>query len=169
MVRELLNRGAIVDNATKKGNTALHIASLAGKLDVIQLLVQHGGSVNVQSQNGFTPLYMAAQENHDECVKYLLAKGANPALATEDGFTPLAVAMQQGHDKVVAVLLESDTRGKVRLPALHIAAKKDDVKAATLLLEVSDNLLNCFSPFPQRLSNWVLLIKCGSSCFYREF
>lgn len=44
--------------------------------------------------------------------------------------------MQQGHDKVVAVLLENDTRGKVRLPALHIAAKKDDVKAAALLLQV---------------------------------
>uniref|UniRef100_A0A336MKS6 CSON002080 protein n=1 Tax=Culicoides sonorensis TaxID=179676 RepID=A0A336MKS6_CULSO len=139
IVRELLNRGAKVDNATKKGNTALHISSLAGKLDVIQLLVQHGASVNVQSQNGFTPLYMAAQENHDECVKYLLAKGANPALATEDGFTPLAVAMQQGHDKVVAVLLESDAKGKVRLPALHIAAKKDDVKAAALLLENDHN------------------------------
>lgn len=44
--------------------------------------------------------------------------------------------MQQGHDKVVAVLLEHDSRGKVRLPALHIAAKKDDVRAAALLLEV---------------------------------
>lgn len=55
----------------------------------------------------------------------------------QDGFTPLAVAMQQGHDRVVAELLESDTRGKVRLPALHIAAKKNDVKAATLLLEVN--------------------------------
>ena len=44
------------------------------------------------------------------------------------------MALQQGHDKVVAVLLENDTRGKVKLPALHIAAKKDDVKAATLLL-----------------------------------
>lgn len=54
----------------------------------------------------------------------------------QDGFTPLAVAMQQGHEKVVAVLLEADTRGRVRLPALHIAAKKDDVKAANLLLEV---------------------------------
>lgn len=54
----------------------------------------------------------------------------------QDGFTPLAVAMQQGHDKVVAMLLETDTRGKVRLPALHIAAKKDDCKAAAYLLEV---------------------------------
>lgn len=53
---------------------------------------------------------------------------------TQDGFTPLAVALQQGHEKVVAILLENDSRGRIRLPALHIAAKKDDVKAANLLL-----------------------------------
>jgi len=49
------------------------------------------------------------------------------------------VALQQGHDRVVAVLLENDLRSKVRLPALHIAAKKDDVKAATLLLHNDHN------------------------------
>ncbi|XP_037949421.1 ankyrin-3 [Teleopsis dalmanni] len=135
IVTELLRRGIKVDNATKKGNTALHIASLAGQKDVIKLLLSYNANVNVQSLNGFTPLYMAAQENHDACVRFLLTKGANPSLATEDGFTPLAVAMQQGHDKVVAVLLESDVRGKVRLPALHIAAKKNDVSAANLLLQ----------------------------------
>ncbi|XP_038219061.1 ankyrin-2-like isoform X2 [Zerene cesonia] len=139
VVRELLQRGAAIDAATKKGNTALHIASLAGQEAVVRLLVQNGAQVNIQSQNGFTPLYMAAQENHDGVVKFLLANGANQSLATEDGFTPLAVAMQQGHEKVVAVLLEADTRGRVRLPALHIAAKKDDVKAANLLLENEHN------------------------------
>ena len=41
--------------------------------------------------------------------------------------------------QVVAVLLENDTRGKVRLPALHIAAKKDDTKAAGLLLQNDHN------------------------------
>ena len=61
-------------------------------------------------------------------------------MSLQDGFTPLAVALQQGHDKVVAVLLENDTRGKVRLPALHIAAKKDDIKAATLLLQNEHNV-----------------------------
>ncbi|XP_063370063.1 ankyrin-2-like isoform X3 [Cydia amplana] len=139
VVRELLQRGAAIDAATKKGNTALHIASLAGQEAVVKLLVQNEAQVNIQSQNGFTPLYMAAQENHDGVVKFLLANGANQSLATEDGFTPLAVAMQQGHEKVVAVLLEADTRGRVRLPALHIAAKKDDVKAANLLLENEHN------------------------------
>ena len=57
----------------------------------------------------------------------------------QDGFTPLAVALQQGHDKVVAVLLENDRAGKTRLPALHIAARKDDTKAAALLLQNGHN------------------------------
>ncbi|KPU74656.1 uncharacterized protein Dana_GF23392, isoform B [Drosophila ananassae] len=136
---ELLTKGINVDNATKKGNTALHIASLAGQLEVIEQLILNNANVNVQSSNGFTPLYMAAQENHEICCRVLLAHGANSALATEDGFTPLAVAMQQGHEKVVTVLLENDARGKVRLPALHIAAKKNDVNGATLLLKNDHN------------------------------
>ncbi|XP_036683955.1 ankyrin-3 isoform X2 [Balaenoptera musculus] len=139
VVSELLQREANVDAATKKGNTALHIASLAGQAEVVKVLVTNGANVNAQSQNGFTPLYMAAQENHLEVVKFLLDNGASQSLATEDGFTPLAVALQQGHDQVVSLLLENDTKGKVRLPALHIAARKDDTKAAALLLQNDNN------------------------------
>ena len=84
--------------------------------------------------------FRAAQENHVEVVKFLLTNNANQSLATEDGFTPLAVALQQGHEKVVAILLENDSRGKIRLPALHIAAKKNDVKAAALLLNNDPNM-----------------------------
>ncbi|XP_067324764.1 ankyrin-2 isoform X16 [Anolis sagrei] len=139
LVQELLERGSAVDSATKKGNTALHIASLAGQGEVVKVLVKEGANINAQSQNGFTPLYMAAQENHIEVVKYLLENGANQSTATEDGFTPLAVALQQGHNQAVAILLENDTKGKVRLPALHIAARKDDTKSAALLLQNDHN------------------------------
>ncbi|XDV44966.1 hypothetical protein PO909_013165, partial [Leuciscus waleckii] len=139
VVAELLKLGATVDAATKKGNTALHIASLAGQLDVVKELVTNGANINSQSQNGFTPLYMAAQENHLDVVKFLLDNGSSQSIATEDGFTPLAVALQQGHDQVVSLLLENDTKGKVRLPALHIAARKDDTKAAVLLLQNDHN------------------------------
>lgn len=110
IVTELLKRGAKVDAATKKGNTALHIASLgilfiinkklfsfywkiqlnlfsfyfsAGQSEVVTILIEYGAAVNIQSQNGFTPLYMAAQENHDQVVKILLGNGANQSLATE--------------------------------------------------------------------------------------
>uniref|UniRef100_A0A8B9L4Y2 Ankyrin 3 n=1 Tax=Astyanax mexicanus TaxID=7994 RepID=A0A8B9L4Y2_ASTMX len=139
VVTQLIKMGATVDAATKKGNTALHIASLAGQSDVVKELVTNGANVNAQSQNGFTPLYMAAQENHLDVVRYLLDNGSSQSIATEDGFTPLAVALQQGHDQVVSLLLENDTKGKVRLPALHIAARKDDTKAAALLLQNDHN------------------------------
>ncbi|XP_061566214.1 ankyrin-2-like [Cololabis saira] len=139
LVQELLDRGAAVDSATKKGNTALHISSLAGQAEVVKILVKRGADINSQSQNGFTPLYMAAQENHLDVVRYLLENGGNQSTATEDGFTPLAIALQQGHNQVVSVLLENDTKGKVRLPALHIAARKDDTKSAALLLQNDHN------------------------------
>ncbi|KAK6293702.1 hypothetical protein J4Q44_G00360280 [Coregonus suidteri] len=139
VVAELLKLEANVDAATKKGNTALHIASLAGQTEVVKELVTNGANVNAQSQNGFTPLYMAAQENHLEVVRFLLEHNSSQSIATEDGFTPLAVALQQGHDQVVSLLLENDTKGKVRLPALHIAARKDDTKAAALLLQNDRN------------------------------
>uniref|UniRef100_A0A8C2A652 Ankyrin 3 n=1 Tax=Cyprinus carpio TaxID=7962 RepID=A0A8C2A652_CYPCA len=135
VVAELIKLGATVD----KGNTALHIASLAGQVDVVKELVTNRANINAQSQNGFTPLYMAAQENHLDVVKFLLDNGSSQSIATEDGFTPLAVALQQGHDQVVSLLLENDTKGKVRLPALHIAARKDDTKAAALLLQNDHN------------------------------
>ncbi|XP_062418052.1 ankyrin-2b isoform X19 [Pungitius pungitius] len=139
LVQELLERGAAVDSATKKGNTALHISSLAGQAEVVKILVQRGAEINSQSQNGFTPLYMAAQENHMDVVRHLLENGGNQSTATEDGFTPLAIALQQGHNQVVSVLLENDTKCKVRLPALHIAARKDDTKSAALLLQNDHN------------------------------
>lgn len=65
------------------GNTALHIACLAGQEAVARALLGAGAKADAQSAAGFTPLYMAAQENHAGCVKMLLAAGASQTLATE--------------------------------------------------------------------------------------
>ncbi|XP_067857341.1 ankyrin-1-like isoform X19 [Heptranchias perlo] len=139
VVSELLHNGIILETVTKKGNTALHIAALAGQEHVVKELVDYAANINAQSQKGFTPLYMAAQENHLEVVKFLLENGANQNIATEDGFTPLAVALQQGHENVVAVLINYGTKGKVCLPALHIAARNDDTRTAAVLLQNDPN------------------------------
>ena len=71
----------------------------------------------------------------------------------QGGFTPLAVAVQQGHDRVIAELVNTNRemvngdvgggtlrsrggRSSMRSPpALHIAARKDDVNGATQLLQ----------------------------------
>ncbi len=57
VVRELLSRGARIDAATKKGNTALHIASLAGQVGAtVTQAVRPSGSqaqayIGPQAQN----------------------------------------------------------------------------------------------------------------------
>ncbi|KAJ8791304.1 hypothetical protein J1605_004351 [Eschrichtius robustus] len=50
MVVELLHKEIILETTTKKGNTALHIAALAGQDQVVRELVNYGANVNAQSQ-----------------------------------------------------------------------------------------------------------------------
>ena len=47
--------GSCVCVYDQKGNTALHIASLAGQLDVVKLLLQHDALINSQSQVSGSP------------------------------------------------------------------------------------------------------------------
>ena len=55
IVNDLLARGAKIDAATKKGNTALHIASLAGQEEVRKQLfcVAYPHFVNVDPDSTF--------------------------------------------------------------------------------------------------------------------
>ena len=61
------------------------------------------------------------------------------SVTLQDGFTPLAIALQQGHTEIVNLLMEYSQKGRVRLSALHVAAKKDDVRSAMLLLQNNEN------------------------------
>lgn len=59
------------------------------------------------------------------------------------------MALQQGHSEVVIVLMENDSRNRMRLPALHVAAKKEDILAATLLVQNGQSVcqtIKVFSP-----------------------
>ena len=46
----LIKMPIVVISILQKGNTALHIASLAGQLDAVHTLVKLGAKVNIQSQ-----------------------------------------------------------------------------------------------------------------------
>ena len=76
MVTELLSRGAKIDAATKKGNTALHIASLAGQV----LLKPH----QLEKHNNI--IVMAYQLNLSFCQNFRM-----PLLKSWLSMTPLSM------------------------------------------------------------------------------
>ena len=107
--------------------------------EVVRFLLASGANQSLATEDGFTPLAVALQQGHDKVIYnflipyeylYILNKTVSLNIIYHNCFV---------HFQVVAVLLENDTRGKVRLPALHIAAKKDDTKAAGLLLQNDHN------------------------------
>uniref|UniRef100_A0A7N6C1I7 ZU5 domain-containing protein n=1 Tax=Anabas testudineus TaxID=64144 RepID=A0A7N6C1I7_ANATE len=114
-------------------------AARSGNLDKALDHIKNGIDINTANQNGLNGLHLASKEGHVKMVLELLHSGIELEATTKDGFTPLAVALQQGHENVVALLINYGTKGKVRLPALHIAARNDDTRTAAVLLQNDPN------------------------------
>ncbi|MFC1762656.1 ankyrin repeat domain-containing protein [Planctomycetota bacterium] len=60
-----------------EGATALHIASFAGKKDMVELLIAKGADVNLKSGFGNAPLHLAVSASHLDVVKVLVEAGAD--------------------------------------------------------------------------------------------
>jgi ankyrin len=55
----------------QKGNTALHIASLAGQAEVVKILVKEGANINAQSQVLPSDLLSNEQTNLNDFAKLI--------------------------------------------------------------------------------------------------
>ena len=117
----------------------IHVAALAGHMEVAQLLLEAGADKDAASNSGKTALYFAAGEGHMELVQLFLEAGADKDAAADTGATALIIAAANDHLEVVHVLLEAgaDTEaafgtGKT---ALVIAAEQGHLEVVQLLLQ----------------------------------
>uniref|UniRef100_A0A4W6GCI0 Ankyrin 1 n=1 Tax=Lates calcarifer TaxID=8187 RepID=A0A4W6GCI0_LATCA len=155
MVLELLHNGIVLETTTK-GFTPLYMAAQENHLEVVKFLLENGANQKKFSKSNLSNS-IPSSLIQTRCVSILFRshKPLSLHLSTppprvnlssncllcvlQDGFTPLAVALQQGHENVVALLINYGTKGKVRLPALHIAARNDDTRTAAVLLQNDPN------------------------------
>lgn len=69
---------AVINEADKHGNTALHISSTQGHLDMTKFLLEHRADVDRKGADGKTPAQLAMLHDHDHVLKLLL-EVSNPA------------------------------------------------------------------------------------------
>ncbi|HXP91086.1 MAG TPA: ankyrin repeat domain-containing protein [Fibrobacteria bacterium] len=104
-VKNLLDNGESVE-ATQNGQTALHMAAMNGKVDILTILIARGANVNGQDDQGITPLMLAARDGHVDAVQALVAQGAKIEVQDKLGENALHIAASHGKRDVVAALLD---------------------------------------------------------------
>ena len=76
MAELLLNNGAEVDKANIYGVTPLILASALGRLEVVNLLIEHQADVHLKNDDGKTALHYARREGYTAIEKALRKAGA---------------------------------------------------------------------------------------------
>jgi len=98
----LLAAKANVDAKNRFGDTALMVAALNGKLDIVRKLRTRGAELNPR---GWTPLIYAATGGHDDIVTYLLDQGADINAQSPNGTTALMMAVRESRASTFDLLL----------------------------------------------------------------
>jgi len=148
-----LARQAIVKGATRQeasefffpeiahymyaGDTPLHAAAAAYRVDIAKELMKHGADVFARNRRGAQPLHYAADGGPEgphwnpqaqaEMITFLISVGANPHLRDKSGVAPIHRAVRGRCPSAVQALLQGDAdvsfRNNNGSTPLHLAVQ----------------------------------------------
>ena len=71
----LIEKGIDINQKSKDGSNALHLASKKCHKEIVELLIEKGIDINQTDNDGRNALHWASFQGHSEIVKLLIAKG----------------------------------------------------------------------------------------------
>jgi Ankyrin repeats (3 copies)/Ankyrin repeat len=89
ILEEVLKKGGDIHEKMPNGMNGLHLAAIAGLMQMADLLIRRGIPVNSEMDNGLTAMHLAVQSNNQSIVGLLLAKKGDPNHRNAEGLTPL--------------------------------------------------------------------------------
>lgn len=82
--QRLLDAGVSPNSADDDDDTPLIMAATGGRIEMMQLLLDHGADVNQPGLNGRSALRVAIEAENVAAVTFLLKAGADPLMASYD-------------------------------------------------------------------------------------
>ncbi|KAK5174922.1 Transient receptor putative cation channel subfamily A member 1 [Saxophila tyrrhenica] len=137
----------VADKRDSDGQTALHLASIAGDADAVKALLRYGAKWSIGDKFNAQPLFRAAGCGFPEVVHVLLKIGrADPNAADCFGRTALHGPAQTSDVRVHKYLIDYgadvNVTGNDRKTPLHEACNMGRIENAKLLLERDEILVN---------------------------
>lgn len=109
-VKKLLEFGANANASNRtlpgKSQTALEVAIVGNKPEIVKALLDAGADPNAKNYNNTTALMLAAQFQ-PAAVLLLLDKGADPNAQDDNGFTALMHAIMSAQSNTIKVLIDA--------------------------------------------------------------
>lgn len=94
-------------------NRPILAAAESGRVDILELLLDHGANIDATNAYGQTPLMIASRSSRFDAARLLIERGADVNAKDDRGVAPLHWAVMSGSPKVVALLMEHGARGSV--------------------------------------------------------
>ena len=124
--------------------TALHHATISGRLENVKILIGYGANINAQSSNetrNWLPIHYASKFDFKEIVEEFIHAGIDKEVKTAFGLTPLNVSAEFGSCSVAEYLisikcdLNTETISEnQRLSPLHFAVLGNFYNMVILLI-----------------------------------
>ena len=138
----LLEKGADESSKTTPGRISLlSLASAAGSIAAIEMLLSHGCNIDSRDSGGDTPLMHATRLGNTEVVEHLLAKGANPLLRNTSDLGLLHLAVLSDNVLTIKAVLSTNldinaSRTVLGITPLLFCLAQGKLEAANYLLEM---------------------------------
>lgn len=139
LIKKFLSMGAQVRQTNIHGLTPLHFAAIAGRFDLIPLLVKDGADVNAEDKQQFNPYLYAAINNHPQTLQMLIDHGAKPNFTCHTGikfnnetYDLLQYAAIKGYLEIIPLVFKT----------FRVPSNDDWFKTTSLMYAILHNTIN---------------------------
>jgi hypothetical protein len=101
----LIERGALIDQQTADGTTALMTAVQENQVAVVNTLIESGAQINLCKPNGSSPIIVAVRHRRASMISVLCEAGGDPNLVLSNGASALVLACANGDISCVKELI----------------------------------------------------------------